>query len=324
MSKAKFRWYDAFLIALAIALGPQPASAQDYPGKPITMVVGFAAGGFADTLARLIGSKLNERLGQNVIIENRGGAGGNIAAAVAAKAPADGYTVLVTTTGISFYEVLNKNKTFALDELKVVAIPAWAPETPSVGPSYPAKTLAELIQAGRQKSISFGTPGAGTASHIAAAYFFKELAKIEVVHVPFQGGAPAVNAAVGGHVDALTGAAPGYAGQLQSGAIRGLAIASEKRLPQFPDIPTYGEGGFPTFKAATWVGFFVPGKTGDAVVARLNGAINDVLMLPDVRDKLAVQFMQTERRDAARTRTYFENEIKTWRTMITTIGLTLN
>jgi tripartite-type tricarboxylate transporter receptor subunit TctC len=95
-------------------------------------------------------------------------------------------------------------------------------------------------------------------------------------------------------------------------------------LPQFPDIPTYGEGGFPTFKAATWVGFFVPGKTGDAVVAKLNDAINDVLALPDVRDKLAAQFMQPERRNAAGTRAYFENEIQTWRTMITTIGLTLN
>ena len=323
MSQVKFGRCAAFLVGFAVALGPAPAMAQDYPSKPITMVVGFAAGGFADTLARLIGGKLNERLGQNVIIENRGGAGGNIAAAMVAKAPADGYAVLVTTTGISFYEVLNKNKTFTLDELKVVAIPAWAPETLSVAPSYPVKTLAELIQAGQQKSISFATPGAGTASHIAAAYFFKELAKIDMVHVPFQG-APAVNAAVGGHVDALTGAVPGYAGPLQSGAIRGLAIASDKRLPQFPNIPTYAEGGFPTFKAATWVGFFVPGKTSDAIVARLNGAINDVLALPDVQDKLAVQFMQPDRRDAAETRAYFDSEIKTWRTMITTIGLTVN
>ena len=117
--------------------------------------------------------------------------------------------------------MLTKNKTFALDDLKAVAIPAWAPETLSVHPNYPAKTLAELIQAGPSKPINFGTPGAGTASHIAAAYFFKELAKINVVHVPFQGGAPAVNAVMGGHVDALTGAVPGYAGQLQSGAIRG-------------------------------------------------------------------------------------------------------
>jgi len=312
-------------IGLGSVLSSSPAVAQgNYPSRPITMVVGFAAGGFADTLARLVGGKLSERLGQNVIIENRGGAGGNIAAAVVAKTASDGYTVLVTTTGISFYEALNKNKTFTLDELKVVAIPAWAPETLSVAPTYPAKTLAELIQAGRRKSINFATPGAGTASHIAAAYFFKELAKIDVVHVPFQGGAPAVNAAVGGHVDALTGAVPGYAGQLQSGAIRGLAIASEKRLPQFPNIPTYAEGGFPTFKATTWVGIFVPGKTSDAIVAKLNGAINDVLALPDVKEKLATQFMQVDRRSPTETKAYFDSEVKTWQTMTTTIGLTLN
>ena len=221
--------------------------------------------------------------------------------------------------------MLTKNRTFALDDLKPVAIPAWAPETLSVAPNYPAKTLAELIQAGRRKPISFATPGAGTASHIAAAYFFKELAKINAVHVPFQGGAPAVNAAVGGHVDALTGAVPGYAGQLQSGAIRGLAIASDKRLPQFPNIPTYAEGGFPTFKAATWVGFFVPGKTSDAIVDKLNSTINDVLAQPEMQERLAAQFMQIDRRSAAETRSYFNSEIKSWRTtMITTIGLTLD
>lgn len=318
-------------IRLALALwvvifaASTPSLAQDnYPSRPITLVVGFASGGFADALARLVGTKLSERLGQSVVIENRAGASGNIAAAMVAKAPADGATVLVTTTGIAFYEALTKNKTFGLSDLKVVAIPAWAPETLSVGPNYPARTLAELIRSGQSKSISFATPGLGTASHIAAAYFFKNLAKIETVHVPFSGGAPAVNAVVGGHVDALTGTIVGYAGQLQSGAIRGLAIASDKRLPQVPSIPTYAEGGFPSFKAVTWVGFFVPSKTNDAIVAKLHGAIDDILALPDIQNKLAGQFMQIERRSAVETKAYFESEIENWRAMITTIGLTLD
>ncbi|MEA2981541.1 MAG: hypothetical protein QOF09_3364 [Alphaproteobacteria bacterium] len=325
MIKSGIGWSIALSLWMAMVLASTAAAAQDsYPTRPITMVVGFAAGGFADTLARLVGGRLSERLGQNVIIENRGGAGGNIAAALVAKAPPDGATILVTTTGIAFYEVLTKNKTFALDDLKAIAIPAWAPETLSVNPNRRARTLAEFVQAGRSQSISFATPGAGTASHIAAAFFFKELAKINVVHVPFQGGAPAVNAVMGGHVDALTGAVPGYAGQFQSGAIRGLAIASDKRYTQFPNIPTYAEGGFPTFKAATWVGFFVPGKTSDAIVDKLNNAINETLAQPDMQERLTTQFMQVDRRNAAETRSYFDSEIKTWTTMIRSIGLTLD
>jgi len=325
MSKAGLHAALLLTLTLALALANAPAMAQDgYPARPITMVVGFAAGGFADAVARQIGPKLGEKLGQSVIIENRGGAGGNIAASLVAKTQPDGLTVLVTTTGIAFYDVLTKNKTFALSDLKAVAIPAWAPETLSVTPGYPAKTLAELIEIGKRQSVSFATPGAGTASHIAAAYFFKELAKINVVHVPFPGGAPAVNAVMGGHVDAITGAVVGYAGQFQSGAIRGLAVASEQRYPQFPNIPTYAEGGFPQFKAATWVGFFVQGKTSDAIVAKLNAAINDVVAQPDMRDKLTAQFMQIDRRNAAETQAYFDGEVKNWNTMITSIGFSLD
>ena len=307
-------------VLMLLAVSPA-VRAQDYPARPITVIVGFAAGGFADSLARLVGGKLTERLGQNVVIENRGGASGNIAAAVVAKAPPDGYTVLVTTTGLSFYEVLTRNRTFSVDELRAVAIPAWSPETLSVPPNSPLRTLADLVRVGKGKPISFASPGAGTASHLSASFFFKELAKIEVVHVPFQGGAPAVNAAIGGHVDALVGSLPGYAGQLRSGAIRGLAIASDRRIPEFADIPTYGESGYVGFKAATWAGFFVPARTSDAVVTRLNTAINDAL--PELAGPLSAQHMQIERRNAAETTAYFSSEIESWRRMIGTIGFTL-
>jgi tripartite-type tricarboxylate transporter receptor subunit TctC len=312
------------VLMLPIALGATPATAQDYPTKPITMIVGFAPGGFADSLARIVADKLSERLGQNVIVENRGGAGGNIAAAAVAKAPPDGYTILVTTTGIAFYEVVTRNKSFSVDDLKPIAIPGSAPETLSVNSGHPAKTLAEFIAGIEGKSITFASPGPGTPSHIAASYFFKELAKRDAVHVPFQGGAPAVNAVIGGHVEALTGALPGYAGQLRSGAIRGLAIASDRRLPQFPDIPTYAEGGFPTFTASTWVGFFAPGKTSDAIATKLNGEINDVLRLPDVRERLAAYFIQINHRTQPETVAFFKGETETWRQMITAIGFTLD
>ena len=204
---------------IIITLCAASAAAQDYPSRPITFIVAFAPGGFADSVARLIGSKLNERLGQSIIIENRAGGGGNIGAAAAAKAAPDGYTLLVTTTGLAINETLSKSKGFAVDDLAVVAIPAWAPETLSVNPSSPAKSMAELLQIAKSKPINYASPGVGTSGHIANAYLFQDLAKVEAVNVPFQGGALAVNALLGGHVDALAGAVTGYAGQLKAGSI---------------------------------------------------------------------------------------------------------
>ena len=172
---------------IIIALCAASAAAQDYPSRPITFIVAFAPGGFADSVARLIGSKLNERLGQSIIIENRAGGGGNIGAAAAAKAAPDGYTLLVTTTGLAINETLSKSKGFAVDDLAVVAIPSWAPETLSVNPSSPAKSLAELLQIAKTKPINYASPGVGTSGHIASAYLFQELAKVEAVNVALSG-----------------------------------------------------------------------------------------------------------------------------------------
>ena len=311
------RWVGAAALALAV---PAAGLAQDYPSRPITMIVGFAAGGFADGFARLIGGKMSERLGQSIIIENRPGGGGNIAGALASKAAPDGYTVLVTTNGLAINETLTKNKGFAADDLKVVAVPAWAPETLSVNQGHPAKTLAEFIQMAKAKPISFGSPGVGTSGHIAAAYFFKSLAGVEATHVPFQGGAPAVNALMGGHVDAATGALAGYAGQIQSGVIRVLALASESRVPQFPNIPTYAESGYPGFLATTWVGVFVPAKTSDAIAAKLNATINDVMREPEVKSRLASQHMQVRYADRSASAAYFKSEVASWAKMVAASG----
>jgi tripartite-type tricarboxylate transporter receptor subunit TctC len=317
----------AFMLRTAIAavvtamVSILPCTAQDYPTRPITIVVGFAPGGFADGVARVLGAKLSERLGQNVVIENRPGGGGNIAAAAVAKAPADGYTLLVTTTGLAVNETLSKQKSFSLDDIKVVAIPAWAPETLSVSPKSPAKTLADLLLIAREKPISYASPGVGTSGHIASAYLFKNLAKVETVHVPFQGGAPAVNAMLGGHVDALVGALPGYAGQLSSGQIRGLAVAAEQRLAQYPDIPTYAESGFPEMIASTWVGVFAPAKVDDAIAEKLNKTINEIVNEPGAQAQfktLQTELRQADRADAV---AFFRHEVEQWKKMIVSIGL---
>ncbi len=309
-----------FIAAIAIALSASPVAAQDYPSRPITFIVAFAPGGFADSVARLMGSKLNERLGQSVIIENRAGGGGNIGAAAAAKAAPDGYTLLVTTTGLAINETLSKSKGFAVDDLAVVAIPAWAPETLSVNPSSPAKNLAGLLQIAKTKPINYASPGVGTSGHIANAYLFQELAKVEAVNVPFQGGALAVNALLGGHVDALAGAVTGYAGQLKAGSIRGIAVAAEQRMPQLPDIPTYAESGFPIV-ASTWVGLFAPARTDTAILQKLNTAVNEMLRDPSTQSQL--QALQTEFRigDRVDAGDYFRRDVAQWKKMITRIGL---
>lgn len=305
----------------AVALS-QPSTAQEYPTRSITMVVAFAPGGFTDGVARVIGAKLGEQLGQNVVVENRGGGGGNIAGASVARAQPDGYTLLVTTTGLAINETLTPKKGFALSDLKIVAVPAWAPETLSVNPKSPARTLAELVNLAKTKPVSFASPGVGTSGHISNAYFFQKLAKVNAVHVPFRGGALAVNAVAGGHMDALVGAVPGYAGQLRSGLIRGLAVAAEKRLPQFPDIPTYQEAGFGPLIASTWIGVFVPSKVSDAIADKLNKAINDALNDPAAQALLKKLYTETRQGDRAATEAFFKRDVEQWKTMIQAIGLT--
>jgi tripartite-type tricarboxylate transporter receptor subunit TctC len=303
-----------------VLLAGGAAVAQEYPTRPITIVVAFPAGGFADSFARIIGDRLSEKLHQSVVVENRGGGGGNIAAALVAHANPDGYTLLVTTASIAVNETYYKAKNYTASDLRAIAIPAGAPETLAVNPNDSAKTLAEIVAAGRDKPFDYASPGVGTSSHVAAAYFFKELAKIDAVQVPFQGGAPAVNAAMGGHVRVLIGTLPGYAGQFRSHAIRGLAVASEQRVPEYPDIPTYGEGGYP-FVAISWVGVFAPAKVDDAIATRLNARVNEIIAEPATQAKLRTFSMQTTTRDLAGTQSYFRSEIASWGKMVETIGI---
>jgi tripartite-type tricarboxylate transporter receptor subunit TctC len=296
------------------------AVAQEYPSRPITIVVAFPAGGFADSFARIIGDRLSEKLHQSVVVENRGGGGGNIAAALVAHANPDGYTLLATTASIAVNETYYKSKNYVAADLRAIAIPAGAPETLSVGPNDSAKTLADVVASGREKPFDYASPGIGTSSHVAAAYFFKELAKIEPVQVPFQGGAPAVNAVMGGHVRVLIGTLPGYAGQLRSHAVRGLAVSSDKRVPEYPDIPTYGEGGYP-FVAISWVGIFAPAKVDNAIAAKLNAAVNEIVAEPATEAKLRTFSMQTSVRGLGDTEGYFRSEIANWGRMVETIGI---
>lgn len=315
---------DAALAALACVLIAEPAGAQTYPARDITFIVAFAPGGVADTLARLVGKGLGEKLGRTVVVENRGGAGGNIAAAAVARAAPDGYTLLVTTTAVAINETLRQNKGYASDDLKAIAIVASSPEALVTGPGNPANNLAEFLKAAKGKNITVASAGVGSGSHIAAEYFFKEIAKVEVTHVPFQGGAPAINATIGNQVDIMaTTLGGGAAAQVQAAKLKGLGVASAKRAAVTPNVPTYAEAGFPVFEAASWVGVFAPSNTPPDVIAKLNATIEQVMKDPELRQKLTAIGFDPIEGTQAQAESYYKSEVAKWGKMVKTLGLSI-
>jgi tripartite-type tricarboxylate transporter receptor subunit TctC len=303
------------------ALGACKAGAQTYPARDITFVVAFAPGGVADTLARFVGKGLSERLGRTVIVENRGGAGGNIAAAAVARAAPDGYTLLVTTTAVAINETLRPNKGFAASDLKPIAIVVSSPEALVTGPGNPAASLADFLKAAKGKNITFGSAGAGSGSHIAAEYFFKEIAKISATHVPFQGGAPAIAATIGNQIDAMaTTLGGGAAAQIASGKLKGLGVANAKRAAVTPNVPTYAEAGYP-FEASSWVGVFAPAGTSPEITAKLNETIEQVMKDPALRQKLTSIGFDPIEGSQAQAESYFTAEVAKWGKMVKTLGL---
>jgi len=305
------------------ALGAGPAKTQPYPSRDITFIVGFAPGGVADTLARLVGKGLGEKLGRTVVVENRGGAGGNIAAASVARATPDGYTLLVTTTAVAINETLRPNKGFAASDLKTVAIVAASPESFVAGPNSPAANLAEFLKNAKGKSITFASAGVGSGSHIAAEYFFKEIAKINAVHVPFQGGAPAIAATIGNQVDVMaTTLGGGAAAQIASGKLKGLGVASAKRAAVTPNVPTYAEAGYP-FEASSWVGIFAPAGTSADIVAELNTAVEDVMKDAALRQKLTSIGFDPIEGSQQQADTFFKVEVAKWGKMVKALNLSI-
>ena len=299
-----FRAQLRVVVVVAAAGLAQPAWTQTYPAQNITLQVAFPAGGIADVVARLVGQKLSERLGYTVVVENRGGAGGNLAAKSVSGAAPDGHSVLVTTTSLAVNETATRNKGFSADDLRAIAIVAFSPDILAVHPSNPAKDLREFIK--NPKSFTYGSAGVGTGPHIGAEYFFREVAKVQAVHVPFTGGAPAVAAAVGNHVDAIVLTLPTVVPPITQGLLRGLGLASATRNPAVQDVPTYGEMGFPNVYSGSWVGFFAPAKTPDAVVAKLNAEMNAIMREHEAQQKLKTIGFDVMIKSVAETRTYLK------------------
>ena len=311
------------MMAWALGYGGSSADAQSTDGKPLTIIVGFAAGGSADSIARIVGNRLGERLKQTVVIENRPGAGANIAAKGVIAAIPDGNTLLATTAALPINNTLYKNKGFDIADLRVVSIAATTPEVLAVNKSNPSKTLAEFIAASNGRQITYGTAGVGSGSHIAAEYFFKTIAKVDAVHVPFRGGPDSTAALLGGHIDINASSLSGFTAQINSGDIRGLAIATAQRFPVVPNVPTYAESGFPGIVLSSWAGFLTSAKAPDAVVARQSAAIVEILRESDVNDRLVALGFAPMSGSLGDSEAFMSSEIAQWGKMVRALGLSV-
>ncbi|OGA77734.1 MAG: hypothetical protein A3G81_29575 [Betaproteobacteria bacterium RIFCSPLOWO2_12_FULL_65_14] len=307
---------------VAMLLFAPLAWAQAYPAKPIRVVVAFAAGGFADSIARLVGQKVSERVGQPVLVENRGGAGGNIAARAVVAAAPDGYTLLVHTAAIAINPSLYRSPGFDLmSDLVPVANTGSTPGVFAVSASNGASTLQELVKAHKGKRLTFSSAGVGTSSHLAGEYFFKVIAGIDAEHVPFQGGAPALTAVLSNNVDVLSTSMPPVVPHVKKGSLKVLGISSLARVASLPAVPTLAEAGFREFEERSWVGFFAPAKTPAEVVARLNSEINQALALPEIRERFANLGMDPHPGTAAQFADYVRKEVAKWAAVVKTTGI---
>ena len=271
----------AFSIAATASLAQAPA--DRYPDRPIRLIQPFPSGGGADVAARYVGQHLSERLGQTVVVDNRGGAGGAIGTELGARAPADGYTLLMSTAStIVISPLINKVPFDPLRDFDAVVAVSVVPLVLVVHPSVPAKSVRELIALARSQpgKINFASSGDGTISHLAGE-LFKVMAGVDMVHIPYRGGGPARNALIGGEVQANFGNLLATAPHAKAGQLRALAVSTAKRTQGLPEIPTFQEAGVAGYEVIQWSGIITPHGTPAARVARINGEVNRILALPE-------------------------------------------
>jgi tripartite-type tricarboxylate transporter receptor subunit TctC len=277
-------------LAIAATLGVAGAQAQTYPTKPVTLVVGFAAGGSADIMARLVAQKLSVALGQQVIVDNKPGAGATIATAAVAAAPADGYTLLLVTSGHAGSKALYPKASYdTMKSFAPIAKVGTSPVVIVVPAASPYQSLKDLI-AGIRKSpgkLNYAAGGGGATTTSLAAEFLKSDAKLDMLQIPYKGSGPALTALLGGEVDLGFDIPSSALPHIKSGKLRALAVTSKSRSSILPDVPTVAETAVPNFEVTGWFGMLAPAATPAPIVARLNKEVNAALSQPDVKERLA-------------------------------------
>ncbi len=312
-------------VSLGAALVPAAFAAEAFPNKPITMVVPFVAGGTTDILARIVGQSLGEELGQPVIIDNRAGAGGNIGGQFAARAPADGYTIFMGTVGThAINEWLYKKMPFSPNkDFAPLTRVANVPNLLVANPAQPFKNVKELISYAQAHpgQVNFGSSGSGSSIHLSGE-LFKMMAKVDMIHIPYKGSAPAVTDLLGNQIAIMFDNMPSAIQHVRSGKLRPLAVTTAKRSPELPDVPTVAEAGVPGYEATSWFGLFAPTKTPADVQAKLHAAIIKVLQKPDVIKKIGDQGGEVVTESQAEFGKFIAAENEKWKQVVKTSGAT--
>ncbi len=285
------RTISCCLVALALSATASTAPAQNYPSKPIRLVVGFTPGGGVDINARLLASKLTEYLGQQVIVDNRPGAGTNIANEYVAKAPADGYTLLINTAAVAINMSLYKKVPFdTLRDFAPISVFSMSPNILVVHASVPVKNVKELVALAKSKpgQLNFSSAGSGTTQHLSGE-LFKLRTKTDIVHVPYKGSAPSLTALISGEVDLSFANIPAIFHHVKSGKLRPLATTGPKRAALMPGVPTMKESGISGVEVVVWYGVLAPANTPRDAVSTLSGAIIKATRAPDIKQRLLDQ-----------------------------------
>ncbi len=313
------------LVALAVLAVPAfPAWSQAYPSKPVRIVVPFPPGAGVDIVTRAVVARFGEALGQQVIVDNRAGAGGIVGAELAAKAPPDGYTVFMATAGIlTVIPHLQAKLPYSVErDFAPVSLVASVPSVLVVHPSMPVKSVKDLVALAKAKpgAINYASTGNGTLPHLAAE-FFKQQARIDMVHVAYKGSAPATTDLLGGNVQVFFGNMLSVIEQVRAGRLRALAVTSLQRQNVAREIPTMAESGFPGFEAGTWFGLMAPAATPREVIARLHGDIARAVRQPDVEKQLSGQGATTIGNTPEQFAAYIRSESAKWAKVLAASGV---
>lgn len=314
----------AIACTAALPLQAQTANGSAWPSKPVKLVVGYAAGGATDVIARLVAVKLGDQLGQPVMVDNRASANSNVGAEAVARAPADGYTLYVytiaNTINASLYPKLGYDP---VKDFEPIGMIAKIPNILVVNPKLPVKNLADYVRYAKESKdgITFASSGSGSSIHLSGE-MFKMQSQLKMLHVPYRGSAPAVTDLLGGQVDSMFDNTPSALPHVQAGKLRAIAITSAQRSPLLPDVPTLAESGYAGFDVQSWFGLAAPAGTPRPVVEQLNTALNKVLALPEVRNRLQELAATPDSGTPDKMRTFAAAEIKRWREVVKASGAT--
>ncbi len=319
--KRIIEWVTIVMAAIAV-VAAQAAHAQPYPAKPVKIIAPFAPGGGTDFIARLIAQKLTEKLGTQVLVENKPGAGGNLGAEQAVKSPADGYTLLLVAGSYTVNPSLYKLSFDPVNDITPIIQLSQGPFIVTVNPSVPAKTLKELIDLVRSQpdKLSYASAGSGSITHLASAMFV-DMAKLKIVHIPYKGTGPALNDAIAGNVQVLFGSPSTTIPHVKSGRLRALAVTTTKRISAAPDVPTVAEAGLPGYEVVLWHGLVGPKGLPRPIVDRINAEANQILKAPEMDKLLATDGVAAAGGTPEQFAATIKSDIERWRKVVQQAGV---